>query len=236
MAYDAQQQQQQSRWDPHTPSPTPLIKTEPIEANWLESSRSGTGKPYNKTINRSTNSQHNSNRNQPSTSSRFNGNCNFCQKFGHKATECRTRIREQNNNNFRSEAHNGARPYYNNPRSYDGNRNDDNRQLSNSRLKTNQANSHTIGVQNSTNSTSDEFPFFITESSTVELSSIIQSSTPLLKSTVKLVLFNQEPQMVSALLDGGTSHSFISSNILTKAQLQIAADKITVCLRDIILL
>ena len=72
----------------------------------------------------------------------------------------------------------------------------------------------------------NEWPFYAS-ATTVEIQQISKQLTPtqLLKAPVRLTLFNQEqPQMVSALLDGGSSHSFISPSIMNKLQLQVAAD------------
>ena len=75
---------------------------------------------------------------------------------------------------------------------------------------------------------SDEFPFFAADTTAIEtltVSAAPQTGAKLLKVHVALRLFDQLEQRVLALLDGGSTHSFISPSILTKSQLAIAADR-----------
>jgi hypothetical protein len=69
-------------------------------------------------------------------------------------------------------------------------------------------------------SQTQQYPYFTADIDTVESGHRI--STPLLKQRVQLILFNQDPQVVLALIDGGSSHSFISPTVLTDTQLKIA--------------
>ena len=249
VAYDQQQLQQPTRWDSQTQQLIPLdmIKTEPLNVNWLDSNANGT-LPYS---NNNNNNQHNSNRTQRSYNmQRFNGNCNYCQRFGHQEKDCRTKKkRDQQGASSNNNSYNTASSYSpnspNRTNSYSnrrfGNTRGNNSHSSGNRPNNDQTindNNHSTtrnvttnalnidDTQNSNEASNNEFPFF-TESSTVQLSSLTQYiiPTPLLKLTVHLVLFNQQSQVVSALIDGGSSHSFISPTILTSTQLKIAGDK-----------
>jgi hypothetical protein len=62
-----------------------------------------------------------------------------------------------------------------------------------------------------------EFPYFTANLDTVDTNS--SNGTTLFKVRAQIVLFSQEPQSVLALMDGGSSHSFISPTVLTQAQL-----------------
>ena len=251
---------QPQRWDSQTQQQIPanLIKTEPVDANinWLNSTSNASGRPPSQNDNRRSSYQTNTNSNNYS---RFSGNCNYCNRFGHKEADCRTKAREEqqdaqqgqqqqqnvsSNGRYQSRVTNNNNSY-NNTENRNGSRTNDSRynrqpqrnQGSNSNLNQN-ASSHTLeldenrGMQTNNNNnentnTNNEFPFYAhLDTTTVEMNSIIGHTipTPLMKVSVHLTLFNQEPQVVSALIDGGSSHSFISPSIMTKAQLLIAAD------------
>ena len=221
-AYNAQQQQlhatqQPSRWDTQAQEACSLIKQEPLEANWTDTRSSTTN---NTTAFRNTNQRGNTNRNNEST--RFNGSCNYCKKFGHKEVDCRAKKRDQPQQQQRNfNTNNSNNRFTNRP-----NRSNTN---SNRYPPTSQSNTNTLSAEssyvenNSQDSNNSEFPYFTADVISVDSSS--QASTPLLKSKVELVLFNQNPQTVLALIDGGSSHSFISPTVLTEAQLRIAGTK-----------
>jgi hypothetical protein len=117
--------------------------------------------------------------------------------------------------------------YVNKPNNnYNTNSNNRYQHRSNNTIRTLQANSNASSAESSgTNMPSIDFPYFVADTSTVD--SNLNNSTSLLKPRVELVLFNQEPQTVLALIDGGSLHSFISPSILTSIQLKIAASKDT---------
>ena len=280
-----------SRWDSQQPSALSLIKSEPVEANWSESNTSKRG---------SFNSQ----------ASRFNGTCNFCKAFGHKAMDCRKQQREQQNGTSNGSgrsnyaASNGGRPNYSHDYgsrpSYSSNTpsrsnfasSDSMRRPANnyspkgnfSRADANQSecyedpyerydrsengfqqveqfdqgqmirphpphastqndftggsqkhvsfnsNANSISATYGSNSVEDsEFPFFTanTNSSELFLATSPDASNILMKAQVELILFGHPPQVLKALIDGGSSHSFISSNVLSKEQLFIAGGRDT---------
>ena len=252
IAYDNQQQQQATRWDSLTQQlvPTNMIKTEPLEANWLDTTRSGqtSGRPTYDNDSRPTNSNRNN-----STQQRFNGNCNYCHRFGHKEIDCRTKARESqnyptnnnNNHNRRGNNNTNSNRYGNNNSFNSRNNNRDGRNSNGFNNRRSYQNNSSQGTGNNNNSgnnqnvttpninslnaqvadTNEDFPFYTAETSTVELQSCFKPAVALLKSQVKMVLFQQEPQIVAALIDGGSSHSFISPLILTQIQLQLSANR-----------
>ena len=72
---------------------------------------------------------------------------------------------------------------------------------------------------------SDEFPFFGDHNSiTLAHVSNIQTAQ-LMKVSVQMILFEQLSQVVEALCDGGSTHSFISPDVLTRSQMKIASDR-----------
>ena len=259
---------QQQKWDEQKLAqiPTNLIKQEPCDLNWLDSSSNARG---------SNNNHRTTNSNRSNNSTRFNGTCNYCRRVGHKEAECRTKAREQqqengtfnnsndnndnngkpNNNNYNN--NNGNRPntynnnnnYRNNnnnstnSNSYRTNNNNNYRQLSqqnsvhqnseqqnigqqNSGQHSQQTNTHALEVNNEsvTSNTNIEFPFYA-HTATVEMNSVSKQITPTpLPLFVHLILFKQEPRILKALLDSGSSHSFISPSIMSQSQLRIASD------------
>ena len=86
---DATDAQQTSRWDSQSQQQIPLslIKSEPIEHNWLKSQSNRDcdrpSYPSSSNVNPSSNQV-----------TRFNGNCNYCRSFGHKEVDCRTKASE----------------------------------------------------------------------------------------------------------------------------------------------
>ena len=238
------------KWDEQKLSqiPTNLIKQEPCDLNWLDSSANARGSNSN---NRTTNP------NRSNNSSRFNGTCNYCRRVGHKEAECRTKAREQqqdnasfinsndnndnngkpNRNNFSNNNNSGRPNTYNNNNSSRNNNNNNNinyRQQSQqssgqqNQQQSQQTNTHVLELNNDTlpSNANIEFPFYA-HTATVEMNSASKqiTPTPLLFAAVHLRLFKQEPRIVKALLDSGSSHSFISPSIMSQSQLQIASDK-----------
>jgi hypothetical protein len=78
------------QWDLSTTQfPTSLIKQEPVEANWA------TTRARNQNNNSISYSDRSSDNRQQTRSMRFNGYCNYCDKFGHKEVDCRAKQRDQ---------------------------------------------------------------------------------------------------------------------------------------------
>ena len=154
----------------------------------------------------------------------FNGNCNYCNSFGHKIADCRKRQREQQQHasSFRP----AIRQH--NVRFEDSQRetidvNQRGRQRAAAHSNTN---SIAASSQDSQLNSSNEFPFFATDTNVLEIATLsLQQTTCLLKKHVNFSLFDKPTQSAHALIDGGSSHSFISPNILTSEQVKIAADK-----------
>ncbi len=229
------------QWDLSTTQfPTSLIKQEPVEANWVTTRARGQN---NKSISYSDRSSDNR---QRTRTMRFNGYCNYCDKFGHKEADCRAKQRDQPRDQQQVQSQGQLRqpqwqernrqPYqqqqrqaqqrltYNqsegtnrssraveNSSRFPANRNNEN---------TSSINTNSISNNNSNNShmqQDQEFPYFTANLDTVDTNS--SNGTTLFKVRAQIVLFSQEPQSVLALMDGGSSHSFISPTVLTQAQL-----------------
>ena len=73
-----------------------------------------------------------------------------------------------------------------------------------------------------------DFPFedvnTLQTATIVSLKSRVNESVSLLRVKVKLSLFNEPPLTVTALLDNGSTHSFISPRVLSVSQLNIIKD------------
>ena len=182
----------------------PLIKSEPVEANYGE-----------------TRQANNRLRSQPRQSQRFNGTCDYCKKIGHKYSECRSRLRDLNNqsgsNGSSNRQYNRNQNTFRNPNPGNSFQND------NSARKQHRGGNNS--ATNSNEATEIEFPDFgdVSNIQVAHLTNI--QTTHLIKVKVRLSLFCQPVQEVEALCDGGSTHSFISPDILTTNQKQIAADK-----------
>ena len=82
----------------------PLVKTEPLELNWSDSRNTGRNAQHGQS-HRGNQAQHDRQPQSQAQSSRFNGTCNICSIYGHKASQCRRRFRE---NNGGGSAHNSS--------------------------------------------------------------------------------------------------------------------------------
>lgn len=196
----------------------PLIKSESLEnadVFWSESNGRQNNR-YNRDQPKYTGMQQSNRPNGLNTSgatnrgaARFNGNCNYCQKSGHKAGECRSRLRDLKFSKPNQETNSSYRSIL--PHQHNSHK----------------ASPNTLTLDNGlsqTTSGSSEFPFFAqADATTVEVANLhLDAPIKLLKTPVQIELFEQTPQELSALIDGGSSHSFISPNILTTQQLNIA--------------
>ena len=82
---------------------------------------------------------------------------------------------------------------------------------------------------NWTNAHNEEYPFFASNNSTVVQATLgttysLGSGVDLMMISVSVILFGDNSQVFSALVDSGSTHSFISPNILSNKQITIAAD------------
>ncbi len=188
----------------HTPQP--LIKTEAIDSNWAESKRTSNVEHQP----RQQNDRHDDRR-RPNDLKCYN-----CNRFGHFSSECQEPRRPRNNQQVR-----------NSYRNYSGSRGRGN----NTSTNTGRAQAHT------TNATKqeelEEFPFFCENNTTlaVMMSMTNGEGAQLLRAPVELELFDQRSQVVFALIDGGSTHSFISPDVLTPAQKQVVSDPNTIWCR-----
>jgi hypothetical protein len=247
---------QQLKWESQAQHETPnnLIKTEPLDINWATTNYANNRSPYsNCNQPRSNNIDTNYGNQSRSINNaftgrnidptRFNGTCNYCNKFGHKEVDCRSKRRdEQQQSSLQGEQREQCnrplnRSQTRQPRQTQQNFNNynPNNRYNNQQYQTRSNTDGSFGNQSNTNTLSadsnhaevlnqspqtQQYPYFTANIDTVE--SGHRNSTPLLKQRVQLSLFNQDPQVVLALIDGGSSHSFISPNVLTAAQLKIA--------------
>ena len=199
-----------------TPAPVPLIKSEPdIDSNQASTQQQQSTNQFNN--NRGNQQvqryqQRSQTQGQQSDSKqrqqRFNGNCGYCGIHGHKEVDCRKKRRDNNSNEHLQQPFATPRGHT----SYNNN-------SSNNRTSTNSASTQ-----------EDCFPYFSSETQSITIAQVSAAATSqavgasLLKVSARLVLFDQPQQSVTALIDGGSTHSFISPTILTKAQLAVAAD------------
>ncbi len=219
-AVDATDTQQTPRWDSQSQQQIPLslIKTEPIETNWLNSQSNRAG---NRTSYPSSSGNPISNQ-----TARFNGNCNYCRRFGHKEIDCRTKARENgssgtennsrayntnsNSNNTTNSNTRGWNNYsnrnFNQNRSVDPASNDNNRNNTNNDRNLRGSN-QTRGLTSSNaidatavQGINAEFPFYTADNNVVEGISLGHASALLLTSYVQMKLFNQPEQTVLALM------------------------------------
>ena len=210
---------------PNGPDSPPLIKQEPsAEVNWADAQRSdGAG--------------HN-NRNDMFVK-RFNGYCSYCNIQGHKAAECHRRIRDQGQfqPSHQQRQHQRFQPQQQRQHQHQHQRFQPQQQLQRQQTpfqpqqgtmmyqpkQSNQTSTNVIDAQDQC----EEFPFFV-DNNSIETScfeSSFGAPVKLLKVKTSLRLFGQPEQDVLALFDSGSTHSFISPSVLSKAQVAIANDR-----------
>ena len=158
--------------------------------------------------NNSYNNNGNNNRNRP-IQRKFDGDCDYCGIRGHKQSDCFKKQRDisgsSSNGNNKSSRTSGSQSFKSKP-PY-------------------QAQSHVCDMVKQ--SEYDSFPFAL-ENNLMDIVEINVSDTlallptRLLKCNVILTLFNKSPVTVKALIDSGSSHSFISPKIMTDEQISIA--------------
>lgn len=133
----------------------------------------------------------------------FDGECNYCHTYGHKISECykrnRASVRQQGtHNNNRSNQNNNSSQRNPGCSSY------------RYQADTNECEADEQEGESSLN----DFPFAevnsIRAATIVSLKSRVNESVSLVRVKVKLSLFNEPPFTVTALLDNGSTHSFIS--------------------------
>lgn len=202
---------------------TPMIKTEPhVDTNYASSSSNQQQQPsYNNNNRRNhrnqhgqsqqRSNQHQQHRHQQQPHSASNKWCSFHNSSWHDESECRAAQNGQNSNKptqQHSKPQQGTYMQHNNIKNNDYN----------GRASTNTA------------STEDEVYHYF-DSSSYSISADLNTNAvtsaagaELLRVKVRLRLFNQPEQMLTALIDGGSTHSFISPNVLTQDQLKIVSD------------
>ena len=206
------------------------IKDEPVESNYLNSSNFNNNNSFNQARSqhfnngnqRNDNNQRNFQQNSTNTQSnfqttrpqfqrgnqrQFDGDCDYCKVYGHKMAYCEKR---------KTDRYNKQQQYSNN--------NSTNRGVSSFNR-----NNRSTTAQSSVNNTmvaatpdSDSFPYSwgpLIENNviTVVTMNITQPSN-LIKMDVVLSLFGQPRVTLKALLDGGSTHSFIAPNKLSAIQ------------------
>ena len=183
-------------------SSSPLIKKEPVEANWSQAA-AGQGQ---------------SGRQQ---GKRFDGNCYKCNKPGHRAVDCRSSgfgggngggnsggANNRSGGNFGS---NRSGRNSNDPRRNSNNSFANNNNNGQNRGKSNQANANAITAQQEFS----EFPFY--GYGEVDLVHIdLKHQAKLLKVPLVIKLYDADPLKITALVDSGSSLSFISPSVLSE--------------------
>ena len=177
---------------------SPLIKKEPVDANWSQTS-SGFGQRSN-------------------PKKRFEGNCYKCNKPGHRAADCRSsglgggsggnsggaNYRASGNGGFNR---GGSGRSSNDPRR-SGNNDSGNNQ---NRGKSNQASANVVTAQQEYS----EFPFY----GDLDITHIdLNYQAKLLKVPLEFKIYDLPSIKVEALVDSGSSLSFISPKILSEGQ------------------
>ena len=201
------------------PSPAtdvaPLIKTEPIIDTNFASSTSNTSNERQQhahcgqdcRMHQETNQHRRSNNNQHQRSQRFDGECSYCRNYGHKSADCRKRKREIAQNQLHKFS------------SQRGTYMSDNK---------NNSTANSNNVQAGADTSDADFPYYGASyniySAIVSAAATSNAGAELLKVTTRLALFDTESQLVTALVDGGSSHSFISPSVLTAAHRAIVSD------------
>ena len=199
------------------------IKNEPLELNYASSSNRQIGRPAQQRVNKQ------------SEQRQFDGTCDYCHRYGHKASFCSTRARERERQY--------QRPSYSNlNNNYGAGSNLHNRSGNNSKPKqdgfnTNNYNTNNYpnrarnaGISSNNAELGDEeepdFPsnMFANAIEIGEMSVNTSGNSSLLRVIVKFSIFNQQPITVSALVDGGSTHTFISPDVLTPIQKAIIND------------
>ena len=245
---------QQLKWDSQVQHEIPdhLIKIEPAEINWSTSNYANNRPPYSNNNQSRSSNNGNTYSNQSRTnnnvfsgrntdSTRFNGICNYCNKYGPKEADCRSKRRDEQQQQPCMQDEQPVRPQIRasqqqperSQRNY--NNSNSNNRFNNQRDQPRSANNGPYSERPNKNTFSSDsnqaemqsqspqtqqYPYFTANIDTVESSH--HNSTPLLKQRVQLKLFNQDQQVVLALIGGGSSHSFISPTVLTATQLKIA--------------
>ena len=157
----------------------------------------------------------------------FDGDCDYCGKRGHKAAKCFKRIADEKANSDQS--------------SRDSSRRENNRSNGGIMKQTRFPDKkHAASNSLHTDPSNEQFPFSLSNSTTVHNYSLdvcesfcnpthvtaekSAEESILLKVNVVLWLFKHGPVTIKALVDGGSSHSFISPTILSDSQLSYAKD------------
>ena len=187
-------------------------KTEPVDAFYSHTTANRTG---------------NNRREQA-----FDGDCDYCGKFGHKMSKCFKRIRDEKTE---EEDNQSSSASMNSSLRDDGRTNG-----KNSEMKSVGFNRRVTSNNVDVDVSYEQFPFVLSNSTTVHNNSLdvyesfcnptkvtaVESGgeTGLLHVNVSLWLFKHGPVTIKALLDGGSSHSFISPTILSDIQVSYAKD------------
>jgi len=203
----AKQSESYNRWDTFQPTelaPTPFgsdlrseIKTEPNQTMLAETSR------------------------------RFEGDCHYCGYSGHRIAQCRGRLRDESNGIYLKS---NIRVQKNQQR-YDQSAKPDNREFPNKQNNSNQASK---AKNNATGSFAvddgdNDYGYFTkienvnTDTAEFVCMNLHDSKvTELLKVRTTIQVLNNEIISTRALVDGGSTKSFIAAKLLSRKQMEIA--------------
>ena len=199
--------------------PTPLVKTEPSVnyASSIQQPRFNNNQRSNQRQQQGGHGhQHQQYQGNQQQSQRFttsNKYCSFHNSNSHNDDECRMKKQAGANQQHQSS-----------PQQY--------KAQSSTFTKHHNNNNYNSNKANSNNSFSNDidgrynYPYEA-NSDTVSLALVSAAASSdgasLLKVSTQMALFDQQPRMVTALIDGGSTHSFISPDVLTEGQLDIAS-------------
>jgi hypothetical protein len=232
-----------TRWDTYSAaspykseSQSPLIKEEPLDVNYTQYSRYPSG-----------NQEQNSD-----GVSRFNGKCSFCKFHGHKIADCRKRMRlereqgqGQQQYQTRPQPSNRQQQFYPNQQyspSPQRQRNPpSNMSSNNTEIPDYGQNFYQAAPQylqeEVQEQNENEYPFFLAENNATSVDMEIftvglLNVKDLPKIDVKIHLLGQPEQVLRAILDSASTHSFIAPHILSSAQRNVIKSKDeTMCIR-----
>ena len=172
------------------------MKQEPVELNWSDSRKSNNS--YSRRQQRPDNRRNdarNANTNRRD-SEFFDGHCTYCQKYGHSEQVCRKKVRDlklRNATDSQVQPHNST---------------------------TNTINASYAKCKPQQQKISVDFPFLDPNQAG---SYSIKPTSPLLNTTVRANLFGLGFQSYTALIDSGSTHSFISPRSLNVSQSNFCA-------------
>jgi len=219
---------------------TSLIKQEPVDINYTQTNRSSNNNSFRPQQSRFQQPQRNQQYNNVSNSySRFMGQCFYCRQFGHRQSNCNKLKLDLENGSQQQNTRFNQRPnqnqQYNQPQQQQRQQQSSSNQIPSNNYRSstsNQSNTNVTELQ-SADTDSESFPYSYQvslqeaeknnniQNFAIEIITMgaVKPTSQLLLVKVKVNLLG-EIIVVTALVDGGSSHSFCSPNVLTVSQIK----------------